>query len=87
MAATWFEAGGLIGVILSVVSCMPSVLAWGRRFLPRLTKNRWVDTITSVIDLFRTRWHYALYSFLVSFLLAASYYSRSSLDCAHWTSR
>jgi len=74
VAATWFEAGGLIGVVLSVVSCMPGVLAWGRRHFPRLTKNRWVDTITSVIDLFRTRWNYALYSFLVSLVLAATYY-------------
>lgn len=74
VAATWLQAAGLVGVVLSVVSCLPSVLAVGRRHFPRLTRNKWVDTITTVIDLFRRRWHHALYAFLVSFVLAASFY-------------
>jgi uncharacterized membrane protein YbhN (UPF0104 family) len=74
VAATWFQAGGLILLILSVISCMPGVLAFGRRCFPRLTRNKHISTITSVIDLFRVRWRYALYSFGVSIVLATTYY-------------
>jgi uncharacterized membrane protein YbhN (UPF0104 family) len=74
VAATWFQAGGLIFLILSVISCMPGVLAFGRRCFPRLTRSKHISTITSVIDLFRLRWHYALYSFAVSLVLATTYY-------------
>lgn len=74
VAATWFEAGGMIGIILSVVSCMPGFLVFGRRYLPRITNNRWVDRITTVIDLYRTRWHFALYASVVSLVMAASFY-------------
>lgn len=74
VAATWFQAGGLIGVFLSVFSCSPGMLRWGRRYLPHITDNKWVDKITTALDLYRTRWIYAVYALVASFVLAASFY-------------
>ena len=74
IAATWFQVGGLVGIGLSVFSCTPRMLAFGRRRLPLITNNRWVDKITTVLDLYRTRWPYCIWSLLASFALAASYY-------------
>lgn len=74
VAATWFQAGGLVFVLLSAFSCTPRMLNFGRRYLPRITDNRWVDAITTALDLHRKRWRFAFYSLLASFVLAASYY-------------
>lgn len=74
IAATWLQAAGLLGVILTVVSCLPGALAFGSRFIPRLTENKWVRRITSVLDLYRTRWGFAVYALGVSFVLSASFY-------------
>lgn len=74
IAATWFQAGGLVVVLLSVFSCMPQMLSIGRRYVPRLTDNRWVHAITTALDLHRKRWRFAFYSLMASFILAASYY-------------
>ena len=74
VAATWFQLGGLVGIVLSVISCAPRMLAFGRRRLPRITNNRWVDKITTVLDLYRTRWTFCIWSLLASFVLAGSYY-------------
>ena len=74
VAATWFQVGGLIGVALSIISCTPRMLSFGRRRLPRITNNRWVDKITTVLDLYRTRWTYCIWSLFASFALAGSYY-------------
>ena len=74
VAATWFQAGGLIAVFLSIFSCTPGMMRFGRRYLPLITDNRWVDRITTALDLYRTRWVYAIYAVLVSFVLAASFY-------------
>ncbi len=74
VAATWFQAGGLVFVFLSVFSCMPGMLNFGRRYLPKITNNRWVDAITLVLDIYRQKWRYAVYSLLASFVLAGSYY-------------
>lgn len=74
VAATWFQLGGLVGIALSVVSCTPRMLAFGRRRLPLITNNRWIDKITTVLDLYRTRWTYCVWSLFASFALAACYY-------------
>lgn len=74
IAATWFQIAGLVGIALSVISCAPRMLAFGRRRLPRITNNRWVDKITAVLDIYRTRWIFCIWSLLASFALAGSYY-------------
>lgn len=74
VAATWLQIGGLVGIALSVISCTPRMLSFGRRRFPKITNNRWVDKITTVLDLYRTRWTYCIWSLLASFALAASYY-------------
>jgi len=74
VAATWFQTGAMIGIILSVLSCSPRMLAWGRRRLPRLTNNRWIEKITTIIDLHRVHWHYAIWSLCASFVLSACFY-------------
>jgi len=74
IAATWFQAVGLLVVLLSIFSCTPRMLSFGRRFLPRITDNRWVDAITTALDLHRKRWRFAFYSLLASLILAVSYY-------------
>ncbi len=74
IAATWFQMGGLILVALSVISCTPRMLKFGRRKFPRITDNRWVDKITTVLDLYRTRWSYCIWSLMASFALAGCYY-------------
>jgi uncharacterized membrane protein YbhN (UPF0104 family) len=74
VAATWFQAGGLVFVLLSAFSCSPQMLRFGRRYLPLITNNRWVDAITTALDLHRQRWRFAFYSLLASFVLAVSYY-------------
>ncbi|MFD2256831.1 YbhN family protein [Luteolibacter algae] len=74
VAATWFQAGGIVGIILSAFSCTPWMLSWGRKHLPRLTNNRWVDSITKVLDLYRTGWKHAFFALLASFALSASFY-------------
>ena len=74
IAATWFQVGGLVGIVLSVISCMPQMLAFGQRRLPLITNNRWVDKITTALDLYRTRWIYCLWSLFASFALAGCYY-------------
>jgi len=74
ITATWFQAGGIIGVLLSLSSCNPRMLAWGRRYLPRFTNNRWVDAITTVLDLYRTGWKHAFFALLASFVLSMSFY-------------
>ena len=50
------------------------MLAWGRRNLPRLTHNRWVEKISTIIDLHRVHWQYAVWSLCASFILSASFY-------------
>ncbi len=74
IAATWFQVGGLVGIALSVISCMPQMLAFGRRRLSLITDNRWVDKITTALDLYRTRWIYCIWSLFASFALAGCYY-------------
>lgn len=74
VAATWLHIGGLFLVLLSVFSCTPRMLSFGRRYMPRITDNRWVDAITTALDLHRKRWRFAFYSLLASFVLAGSYY-------------
>jgi uncharacterized membrane protein YbhN (UPF0104 family) len=74
VAATWLHIGGLFLVLLSVFSCTPRMLSFGRRYMPRITDNRWVDAITTALDLHRKRWRFAFYSMLASFVLAGSYY-------------
>lgn len=74
VAATWFQAGGIIGIFLSLFSCTPRMLGWGRRHLPAITNNRWVDAITSVLDLYRTGWKHVILALLASFVLSMSFY-------------
>ena len=74
IAATWFQIAGILGVVFSIISCTPRMLSFGRRNLPRITNNRWVDKITTALDLYRTRWTYCIWSLAASFLLAGSYY-------------
>ncbi len=74
VAATWFQAGGLAGIFLTVWSCTPRMLAWGRRNLPRMTNNPWVGKITAIIDIYRVRWRYVVCSFLASVVLSVSFY-------------
>jgi uncharacterized membrane protein YbhN (UPF0104 family) len=74
IAATWFQAGGIIGMLLSVLSCSPAILSWGRRNFLWCTNNRWIITITSVLDLYRTGWKHAFIALLASFVLSASFY-------------
>lgn len=74
IAATWFQAGGLIGMTLSVFSCTPRMLSFGRRHFPKVTNNRWVESITAVLEVYCIRWRLALFSLLASFLLAGSYF-------------
>lgn len=74
VAATWLQVGGLVGIALSVFSCTPRMLSFGRRKLPLITNNRWVDKITTVLDLYRTRWLHCIWSLLASFALAGTYY-------------
>jgi uncharacterized membrane protein YbhN (UPF0104 family) len=50
------------------------MLRFGRRYLPLITDNRWVEAITTALDLHRKGWRFAFYSLLASFILAASYY-------------
>ncbi len=74
IAATWFQVGGLVGIFLCVLSCTPGMITWGRKNLPRLTNNRWVEKITAIIDTYRTSWKYVVWSFLASLVLSASFY-------------
>ena len=74
VAATWFQAGGIIGIFLSLFSCTPTMLAIGRRHLPFITNNRWVAAITTVLDLYRTGWKHVFLSLLASFVLSMSFY-------------
>ena len=74
IAATWFQAAGIVGILFSILSCSPVMLSWGRRHLPSITNNRWVDAITSVLDLYRTGWKHACFALLASFVLSASFY-------------
>ncbi len=74
IAATWFQMGGLVIVALSIISCAPRMLSFGRRRLPLITNNRWVDRITTALDLYRTRWIHCVWSLIASFFLAGSYY-------------
>ncbi|MCE2959263.1 MAG: lysylphosphatidylglycerol synthase transmembrane domain-containing protein [Akkermansiaceae bacterium] len=74
VAATWSQAGGLLGIFLTVLSCSPVMLTWGRRKFPRLTHNRWVEKISALIDLHRIHWRYAVWSLCASFVLSASFY-------------
>jgi uncharacterized membrane protein YbhN (UPF0104 family) len=74
VAATWLHVGGLLLVLLSVFSCTPRMLSFGRRYMPRITDNRWVDAITTALDLHRKRWRFGFYSLLASFILAGGYY-------------
>ncbi|MEP2774328.1 MAG: lysylphosphatidylglycerol synthase transmembrane domain-containing protein [Luteolibacter sp.] len=74
IAATWFQAGGIIGIVLSIFSCSPGMLKWGRKHLPKITNNRWIDMITSALDLYRTGWRFVFWSLLASFVLSASFY-------------
>lgn len=74
IAATWFQAAGIIGLVLSILSCSPWMLKWGRKYMPKITNNRWVDMITSALDLYRTGWKFVGYSLLASFILSASFY-------------
>ncbi|MDP4995293.1 MAG: flippase-like domain-containing protein [Akkermansiaceae bacterium] len=74
VAATWFQAMGIVGIVLSVLSCSPGMLKWGRKVMPKITNNRWVDMITSALDLYRTGWKFVFYSLLASFVLSASFY-------------
>jgi uncharacterized membrane protein YbhN (UPF0104 family) len=73
VAATWFKAGGIIGILFSLFSCSPAMLSWGRRHLPAITDNRWVKSIGAAIDLYRTGWRHALFALLASFVLSASF--------------
>jgi glycosyltransferase 2 family protein len=74
VAATWFQVGALVLVLGSILSCAPRMLAIGRRIVPRLINNRWVDSITTALDLHRRRWRFAIYALLASFVLSGSYY-------------
>lgn len=74
VTATWIQIGGMVGILLSVFSCSPAMLSWGRRHLPKITNNRWVDMITSALDLYRTGWKYAFFALLTSVALSASFY-------------
>ena len=61
-------------MLLSVLSCSPAILSWGRRNFLWATNNRWIITITSVLDLYRTGWKHAIVALLASFVLSASFY-------------
>lgn len=74
ITATWFQAGGIIGMLLSLFSCTPTMLAVGRRLIPTITNNRWVAAITTVLDLYRTGWKHVFWSLLASFVLSMSFY-------------
>lgn len=74
VAATWFQAAGIVGLVLSVLSGSPFMLKWGRKYFPKITCNRWVDMITSALDLYRTGWKFVFFSLIASFVLSASYY-------------
>lgn len=74
ITATWLQAGGLAGVVASAFSCMPVVLRWGRRHLPGITNNKWVDAITGVLDIYRRRPAHVCGALGASFVLSASYY-------------
>ena len=74
VAATWFQVGGILGILLSLFSCSPAMISWGRKHLPAITHNRWVESITSAIDLYRTGWRYVGLGLLASFVLSASFY-------------
>ncbi|WP_411827540.1 lysylphosphatidylglycerol synthase transmembrane domain-containing protein [Luteolibacter sp. AS25] len=74
IAATWFQAGALFVVLSSLFSCSPTMMNFGRKYLPLITKNRWVDSITAAIDLYRTGWKHALAALFVSFILSATFY-------------
>lgn len=74
IAATWFQAGGLIAIFLTVFSCTPRIIGWGRIHLPRMTNNRWVEKITAIIDVYRTRWQFIVWAFLASVVLSVSFY-------------
>ncbi len=73
-AATWFQAGGILGIVLSFFSCAPGVMKFGKRYFPRLIENKWVQSISSAMDAFRARWHFAAMALVVSLFLAASYF-------------
>jgi uncharacterized membrane protein YbhN (UPF0104 family) len=74
VAATWFKAGGIFGIILSLFSCSPAMLSWGRKRMPSITNNRWVVSISAAIDLYRTGWRYVTLGLLASFVLSTSFY-------------
>lgn len=74
VAATWFKAGGIVGIILSLFSCSPAMLSWGSKRLPAITNNHWVVSISSAIDLYRTGWCYVTLGLLASFVLSISFY-------------
>ena len=74
VAATWFQSVGIVGLVLSILSCSPWMLRWGRKYMPKITNNRWVDMITSALDHYRTGWKFVGYALLASFVLSASFY-------------
>lgn len=74
VAATWFQAGGIIGILFSLFSCTPTMLSLGRRYIPFVTNNRWVFAITAVLDLYRTGWRHVFFALLASFALSVSFY-------------
>ena len=74
IAATWFQVGGVVGILLSILSCHPALLSRGRRYFPSITDNRWVDAITTALDLYRTSWKYVFSALLASFVLSISFY-------------
>lgn len=74
VVATWLQGGAILGMLLSILSCSPWMLSWGRRVFPRVTDNRWVRAITSAMDLYRTGWRWVVVALPVSFLLTGSFY-------------
>lgn len=74
MAATVFQAGGLLFIFISFFLCSPTMMTFCRNKLPKIAANKWVQSITSAMDLFREHWKYAASALVVSLALSAAFF-------------
>ncbi|MFK7911158.1 MAG: lysylphosphatidylglycerol synthase transmembrane domain-containing protein [Akkermansiaceae bacterium] len=74
IAASIFQAGGLVFITLMLGAATTRGLAKFREKLPRFSNNKYIKSVSESLHLFRSRWRAVMTALAVSFVLSLSYY-------------
>ncbi|MCP5537909.1 MAG: flippase-like domain-containing protein [Akkermansiaceae bacterium] len=74
VAATVFELGGVVFIVLFFVICSESILGRFRRKYPVLARREHLASFTECLNLYRSRWQQTIQSLAVSIMLSVTFF-------------